>query len=327
MGYDLVNWAPVVNTYDVPGSTTLAGTKDTGNARPVAAGDASGFSAIPTIAQLNASSDFNQVVGAFNRRALMYNALYGASFTAQAYVVKGGRPKASDFTTLLSNINSLRTLEGFNGGALVWPFTTPSAGKKIFGHHLAFSRQALRVSGTMNLPLNGGFINHYVRSDTPSYNTPFSEIFPVSALGIGKVNLTTQMQRSRVLVTFLVHSFISDFVTAQLNFTLANVTSTLESWNVQLYMSNTDDRTPLLTPAYGGSAYNLNMTEGSAAPVNGSNALGIVKADMLTKAGGAMSLVFGEDKELLGTGAGISGTNNAYADVNSIDSLAIDFGA
>ena len=119
-GYDLINWTPQVTTYtngnptadadawNVPGATKLdAFTVDTGVATYIKAGDSSVFSATPTIAQINASSDLNQVIGALNRRILQYNAAFGTSMTTLSYLVSGNKINDTEFAAINTKINTI----------------------------------------------------------------------------------------------------------------------------------------------------------------------------------------------------------------------------
>jgi hypothetical protein len=84
---NLVNWNPRVSDtgddfYNLPGAVKLDTTQDTGNPSRIDAGDYSGFDVCPTIAQLNASSGVNQVIGAYNRRAYNFASSFGLPILA-----------------------------------------------------------------------------------------------------------------------------------------------------------------------------------------------------------------------------------------------------
>jgi hypothetical protein len=265
MGFDLVTWVPAIggggdNNYNVPGATKLDGTIDTGNQCTIQAGDSSGFSATPTIPQLNASSGFNQIAGAYNRRALTFNSAFGTSLASVAYVVAGAFPLASDFINLLSKINILRnnnSAAGFQNegwvGTLAWPISTPTAGQPIKGHHLAFLRKALAISGTIKINLAG---KQYTRTDNP-YGTHTSEAITTASPTAGQVLVGSVTSRYRSLLSAKIPEWLtSGLASQQITDTFNGLTGTDVMGTFDVYACNSDRAAPSLTPAYNGDFYN-----------------------------------------------------------------------
>lgn len=250
MSFDLVTWAPRVgssgdNLYNVPGATKLDGTLDTGAPCSVQAADVSGFSATPTIAQLNASSGFNQVAGAYNRRALTYNSRFGTALVSASYVAVGNQPAAADFTGLLSKINTMRAAEGWAGGSLAWPISTPTAGGIIRGHHLAFLRKALAISGTFNMTPWASNSAVDQRTDSPTYGTKTAEsIISSTNSQVGQIfnsGLGTYT-RDRSIINFQCPEWLAFPVgasSAVLNFQNGSPNNnTNAGWTIDTYITN-----------------------------------------------------------------------------------------
>lgn len=217
MGYNLVNWHPSVTTgtntnsdLDVPGSTGLNGSMTTGNPCPVLNGDSSMFpnyiTGTPTIAQINASSDWNQVIATLNRRIQNQvnnfhpNFSIGTPYSTLPYLPTPATPgqpvfgasshvTAAYIKNIQSVINALRANEGFQPFVFT-AFVAQSfkAGGKnasiILGKHIAECRKALRIAGqkTLSIIVPGQNLYYcvkagqYTRQDHP-YGTPVSEVY------------------------------------------------------------------------------------------------------------------------------------------------------
>ena len=334
MGFDLVTWAPRVGStgddvYNVPGGTKLDGSVDTGGPCTVQAGDSSGFSATPTVAQLNASSGINQVIGLYNRRALMFNAAFGTSLATIAYIVSGTMPKATDFTNILTKINTLRggsagTNEGWTGGNLAWPISTPTAGQPIMGHHLAFLRKALAISGTMVCNNGGAKMWQYTRNDSP-YGTGTSESQTSNAgFNVGQIT-GPPITRSRTICNFRVPDFVSAGLTsATLGIQFTSPSAGSPAWNYNVYSANSDVSAPSLTPAYGGTYYTANSAlEGSFnATLGTAQNLSITAAHVQSRANGYMGFLCVSSREFAGTVA--TATEDA-ASAGSFPTLTLTF--
>lgn len=145
MATNEVTWSPAVNTFDIPGARCINGTHDTSAQSVIHIGDSSGFSPTntPTIAQLNASSGINQLIGYYNRRATTI----GGGLSIMSYLTTADiAPTAAFWTTFLTNIIALRSAEGtLPGGSLTWPNSAPTVQQPTFGDHIAYLRQQLQV--------------------------------------------------------------------------------------------------------------------------------------------------------------------------------------
>lgn len=314
MGFDQVTWAPVIggsgdNLYNVPGATKLDNTLDTtGGPCGVDVGDASGFSTPPTIAQINASSGINQVIGLYNRRAGQYNTLFGTSLTIMSYLSASVRPKAADFTNLFNNVGTLRTQEGWTA-ALAWPNTTPTAGRPIRGYHLAYLRKSLAISGTISIghlsPTN--FIQYtYTRVDNP-YPTAFSESFatsPSAASSFGKLtNTAPKSNRRRQIFRLAIPDWVTTPATQQVQVNFSGSNSALESFTPTLYSFNTDTGVPSLGTGFNGTFYTPDNLEGTF-PFNTGilNSLNVGLTPILNNVGAYYAILLVDDKEYAGTG-------------------------
>lgn len=348
MGYDLVTWAPAIggsgdDLYNIPGAKKLDATTDTGAQTPILAGDSSGFSATPTIAQLNASSHFNQVVGLYNRRKGIYNTAFGTSLATASYVSAGAKVLASDYTGLLSKINTLRSQEGFTGGALAWPNTTPTAGARVSGDHLAYLRKALAISGSIKFIIDtsvgflsfanvqwangigggGGNLAQYSRLDNP-YNTHSAEVDDATYTGsfnniyAGKIcPSSSAMDRFRILIPCAIPEVGSATVSsATLTLNVGAITTTLESFSLGVYGQTAGSGyQPSLTPGYAGTAYDLNKQAQSGFAISTTGVKSVTMGSPWSTsfyAGGYMVLILGQAHELANDGSGISSGNHSY---------------
>jgi len=165
-----INWSPAINAsaatddaFNIHGARQLNGTQDLGTRTIIRAGS-SAFSSTPTIAELNASSGMNQLLGYYNRRAATWNAAHGGSLAIMSYVAVGNQPSATTFTTLLTNISALRTAEAVYSPSMAFPNSTPGSKLWIYGDHVAYLRKSLRVPTNKGALLYKEWINTYVDS-------------------------------------------------------------------------------------------------------------------------------------------------------------------
>lgn len=315
--FDEITWSPRLGSsgddlYNISGARKIDGTTDTGAPTMAIAGDSSGFSTIPTIAQLNASSGFNQIIGYYNRRAGNWNTLKGTSLTIMPYVSQDTEPTALNFTDLLTNISTLMSSEGFQSVSLAWPNTTPTTGQLCYGDFYAYLRKALRISGTMKLP---SFERTGHRLDNPygtqsffSY-TNHNPTAPSERIGKCVNSGNNDLYRNRALQNYAIPSYLTSGLTsAVLSFTCRWYTGVLESSNLVLYSSNTDDHATILagTQSAENNANNLintwaDTTFSTSSYTSMTQALTL--SEVYAKAGGWYCILFAEDKELAGTGA------------------------
>lgn len=346
MGYDLVTWSPCIggggdNSYNVSGARKLDGSQDAGAQTRITAGDTSGFSSTPTIPQLNVSSGFNQVVGAYNRRVLTLQSFASGYWstipTVASYLAAGATPKASDFTSLLTKINTLRSAEFWTGGALTWPIDTPTSGKTIRGDYLAYLRKALAISGTIVQPLGFGggsgtsfasatpnLATQYNRYDNP-YNTGTSEddgASPGFNRYCGKLcPSSSQMQRFRSMPMLQCCEWFSNGITsASMTLNVSVLTNSLEAMNLRMYGSATYP--PVLTPTYGGTAYATTYTLLSSATITttGSQTFTLATSPLVSNAGGVLTTILGQVNELASSGAGITSGQHSYIQLTTTNS-------
>lgn len=279
MGFDVINWAPVIGSgdqYNIPGSTKLGGVVDSGTPTVILAGDASGFSATPTVAQINASSHWNQVVGAINRRILTYNQAFGVLPTAALpYFSQNQIIKAADWLNMKNAIIAIRQTEGLP--AYTWsPIpSAPTAGSKILGGQLADLRRALRISGVMKFIFTNSIIvgngipspnsavqaQVYQRADKPfgTIDTAFISPAPESISNVnsaaatvlplcGKIISGSDLQRLRVLLDIPVPDYFAGQAANLSSFSLTSQVQVKNgTFSLGWYTSNSDDYNGIVT--------------------------------------------------------------------------------
>jgi len=277
MAFDEVIWAPQVNTYDIPGSTTLTGAVDPSTPTKIIVGDPSGFSAVPAIAQLNASSHINQLLGYYNRRAGNYNTTFGTSLPIMSYVTNSAtltKEMITVLNTLFTNIGTLLTAEGWQGVSLAWPISAPTTPRKFFGYHIAYLRKALAISGTLKpTQVRGAHQNAivYNRVDQP-YGTPVAgseTINSANAILVNQFNISSNIfYRYRSIVNFQIPSYaLSGIATAALGIQWTTPSTQNPVWTCDIYSANANILNPSILPAYGGTFYTANNNfEGSFLP-------------------------------------------------------------
>ena len=250
MAYDLVTWSPRIGAtgddkYNVPAATVLA------------AGSTAGYSATPTIAEINAGSGLNQIVAAVKRRIRTYNSLFGTSITEPSYVSSAANVISSgDFGSIQSAINDVRENEGF----AAYTYSSTYSGLLV-SNHIAQLRKALTIDGTLKVGEATGVFPSYIKSgynrtDSP-YGTATSEAFSASNIltAIGKNGVAGTVTRHRALVHFNIPEWLSACATATYNVKPLTYSST-ETVTAEARFSATDDSVDNLSPAYGGTAYN-----------------------------------------------------------------------
>lgn len=351
MGFnEITAWYPSIDpggstddAYNVGGATNLANTLDTTQGQNAYSAGGTNFatSTFPTIAELNDNTKthgLNQVIGYLNNRIQNWNAIAGTSTSSLSYVNQWVKPISTDFTSVLTAINSQRLREGWQGGSLTFPNSTPTSGQKIFGYHLAFLRKALAISGTIkvNLPSTlsinyaASSVNHfsnYARNDTPTYNTSTFETDGLTLNGSdptiirwGKVNISTQMDRYRILPIVLIPTFVTTApASATLTLNIATSVTTLESNASTVWAATPGTFPPTLGTGYNGTAYDFHQQfSNSFTPSVGSNAVSFTNlSSILNYTGGKMIMIVAQNFEHNNTGAGISGTNHSYCELNT----------
>lgn len=265
MGYDVIDFAPRVGTsgddaYVFPGGTDLSGVLDTGNNSRVALGDPSGYSTVPSVAELEdpASLGPNQIIGLINRRiggfkAAFPSQTYPTNFNTLSYMTSV-RKVASTIPAMANAINAIRAAEGFP--AFTFDPNPASNGRQI-SKFFAQCRKALRIAGISTRTRQGtnsatGIditkynLWTYFRKDSP-WGTKASEIIQSTGIDIsaGKHFVSsTDLRRLRLFYSIVVPP---DWIGApnavylEQNYAAGTTVSTLEGFDLELYSSNTPE--------------------------------------------------------------------------------------
>jgi hypothetical protein len=338
MGFDLVTWSPRVGStgddqYNLPGATKIDGSLDTGNPTRIDVGDASGFSTIPTIAEINASSGLNQIVGLVNRRRGNANALLGTAFAALPYFTPGAKITYTNIAALQSGVIATRTIDSLEVYPVgLWP--AYSTGKPIAGNLIAHFRKALRISGKYfgtsryTYGLREVF---YGRRDSP-WGTPYSEtVSPPQSYMAGKYFLPVGSQQWRMRILYaqaLPEWVVSTEGSAIVHFTPSSYNNALEAgWTLDAYLSDSDDHAWTIG-SYTGWPYNTDTLLASFAYSTLSRQTASVSMSTLAaRAGTWLSLVFGNSYEIAGTGAAPTvAYTNATVSESAPYGIEIDYG-
>jgi hypothetical protein len=322
MGYDLVTWAPAIggggaDKYDPPASSTIN------------YGDTSGFSATPTIAQLNATSGINQVIGLYNRRALNCNALTGSALATQAYL-GGNRVRASDLTTLRTRINTMRAAEGFAAYSFVAPL---AANGTITGAVIAELRASLRIAGTMTVVRGAANKGYYSRFHSAGGYPGGSSSINISNVdatdNIGKTYsppTSGTILRERRLFSVPIPDYVTSLTSASFDVTFGSVNTSLEAVDILLYTSNTDDH------LYDDTAHGTNIDnfiDSILAPTATAYSITVPDAEFTAAAGRYLSFILISAHDSTSDGAGGSGGSalGSSANVSVDETVIINFGS
>jgi len=341
MAYDLVTWSPRISgagddRYNIPGATKLDGSVDTGLPTRIDAGDGSGFSAIPTIAQINASSGVNQVIAAINRRILNHNGSYGSTLPSIAYIATGARILASKFAEMMQRITQIKQIEGFVN---VTALTPPTSGQRILGSHLAVMRQALAISGELRPQIADGSgtgygiasqARQYTRVDNP-YGTLVSD-------AIGGASFQAEWDysggiytRSRQLQNYAIPEWLSAANSATLKITAAVTTNpTATSHAFQVYnASPAPDINSLSSSDFDlTSSLLYSLAIPGFSPAGNTTDVGISVASIIAAAGVGYSLLTGFDFDFANAGSSVTGFIRASMILQGVPdgALVIDLG-
>jgi hypothetical protein len=352
MGADLVTWSPSISSgtntdddYNFSGATKLDGTIDAGNPTLVRIGDASGFSAIPTLAQLNASSGLNQIIGAVNRRSANYNASFGTSLSILSYLTADVKLTAASILAIKNACIAVRAAEGF--GAFTWP-TAPAANALIRGNQISALRKSLRISGVCSFvnKQNYRYEYGYIFGSPAEENYISGSVLVPSGATLNKIGYSVQNfnyadhnERIRWLDNFTIPEYLSNIAPSTVyGYWSRSSTHTIpvvntSGFTLQFWSSDTSDYPAVPTPALGGSAYNTDNNEGLVTITTASGNSTAKSADFTTdgvtrlraKAGNYFSTILGTDLEVADTSP--AATNN-YADLTLYaPQLIADFGA
>ena len=331
MGYNQVTWANV-DPADPLGCNLLL-------PQIGIEGSSSGFSAVPTIAQLNACSGINQVIGYYNRRAQNWNNEFGTSLGVLSYISQPLRIKAAEINTINSAIALLRTAEGFG----VYPFDASHIviGKPALALHVNDMRKALRIAGAWSQQKMNPNTISYVQANNP-YKTPITPPPAVESLSsyayAGKIYGLSHMTRERTTPYYPIPDwYLTGYATGiQMSFQVNSFDQDLEGFTLQLNQQAADNYLQSLLPAFGGYAYQidpaLQLWVKATSKLGGDLASGVTysgsvtDASMLAKAGIHLSFIITTQEEVAGAGKDPEVyAASAYAFIGDL-LLSCDFG-
>jgi hypothetical protein len=261
------------------------------------------LSSIPTIAEINGGSDWNQVIGLVNRRTSQV----WPAMSLFSYLGDGEKPTASLVNALRTRINQIRVgvaQSNFNFGTAV------SAGNRIRATEFTALRNSLNFIGTRNIGGSGGMKGWY-RNDNP-YGTQSGAAGYTNGPLVGKWSGNPifnpddrPITRFRTMTNFLQPTqWSANYGAVSLKIQVYAWTNSLENWTFEIWSSATDDSGYPSTDV----AYNLDFFEGSI-PF-GTTGLYTVPLDVSRVAahhGSRWSVIMGSDKELSNSGAGGTG--------------------
>jgi hypothetical protein len=333
MAFDLTTWNPCIGTtdddkYDLPGSTRISGSKDTGAPTPIDVGDPSHYSSIPTDEEIAAGSGINQVIALVNRRTLRQNQVIGSSYPALPYLSAGAKITPATINAIMGGIITARAIEGMGPAYDQWPGNI-ATGQPILGAHVAHMRKALAVSGTLDL--TNRYVSSswgvYERVDAP-YGTPVSEavvnVYHDSASYWGKQGIiNSELHRRRSSRSYPIPYWLTaGMVQSAVFSTYVYRRFNSESTALQLWSSNTSDRFVILTPAYDGTFYHTDNLEGTFATwatsggisvsVNATHTVSVSAARLAARAGNVFSTLIGTQSEVAESGQGVGYSNAIY---------------
>lgn len=243
--------------------------------------------------------------GGFCRFAKGLTSIFGGMGVKPAYVTQNTKILSSWMTNLRNCIDAVRFAEGFAAYTYATSLTDLAAGKKIFGSHLADLRKALEISGTLTIQKwfpraeANLLITTYRRIDNP-YLTPFFEAFTDEGVGVAGDSASPPVSRGRYLFAYAVPDWVSALASAKLSISGTNIR--LGNPSAEVWLSNSNDWTALLTPAYAGSAYHFDTLLGTFDESNlAYQDVAIPNADIISRAGTGLSIILATDKERLGS--------------------------
>ncbi len=339
--FDEITWSPRIGSsgddlYNVPGTTKLDNTLDSGNPLLlIYAGLTNPANNTPS--DISTKFDyFNQVVAYINYRIRICNATFGSSLAELSYFSPNTKISFTVCTNLLAAINSLLGAEGLvtSLSPLTWPNTTPTQNQPIYGYYLAYLRKALRISGKLTMPLFNfglGVANNtsrgmffYQRTDEPytvlqtealhpadssPSNYPFFVADPIPVGKIVRQNGSNwDVIRTRLLFYTKIPTWVAGTFNGTFSFPVESSDTTLETYNANVYASDTDDSGGAL--GVQNNTNHLLSTIASSAIVGGSphigtfnNWTGFDQTHILPRVGSKISLILATAHEVVGDGA------------------------
>lgn len=278
------------------------------------------FSTPPTIAEINASSDWYQIVALYNRRV---SQIYETpSYFALSSGAVLGTPTAASINDLRDKINAMRVDTGlteYNFGA--------DAAYAIKAVHLTDLRTALAAVSSVAVyhPFDSYSHARRVVASTGAFYNEINIASSGSPVGVDTFLFSTGVpvpfflrENIRFGAAFLFPAFSSPLIsTATAKFRVQSTGTVAGSPVIKLFTSNSDD--------HGGMSgwwNNVNNLIDSVANTSGSHTydLSFSLADILAKSGDYLSIVLAESAELAG------GTSNVETGFLSLPGMRVDFG-
>lgn len=301
-----------------PGTITAGSTR-------IEAGATTDFVVPPTMVNINASSQWNQLIAIANRRA---SQIFITPPSTVPYVAPDVRPTASQINAFRTQVNILR--RGVGRAAFAFG-AAKAVGDKILRQDLIDLRLALDFSGQFVIVADvaNAFIS--TRTDNP-YGSLVTQGSGgvLNGLSYGKATEAgTQIRRTRFGISFRIFAGIGDGpATVTLHIVLGNQangwTNTLETFTPAFYSSNSDDH----LGALGWQNHADNFIASGTYGLTTDQLISVPISRVAARAGSYMSFVIGEDHELTGSGSG--GPGLALFKIQSpgiqFIELALDYG-
>jgi hypothetical protein len=253
----------------------------------------SSFSTPPTMTQVNASSDINQVIALCNRRTSQID----NSLSQFSYAAPSASVTAALVTALQTRINALRGEVGVSS----FSFTAVSSGKPIKAQDWIDLRSALVFTPSPITIYPSAYRQANNTANTyPTNNGAWGNTLYASGAIVGKQNTNTSgpgCSRHRLGIAFSVPSGANAYAAYTLNIVLENWGATLESFLPHFYAAATDVPASWFT--------NRDYDLGSGSYGSSSNqAIPVPGALVAARAGGTLWVCIGEDLELIDGGTG-----------------------
>lgn len=302
-------------------------TVDVSNPLSLLAGDSDDYSNPPTQVQVNDGSSVNQIIAEIRKR---YHQYYNSTTTNPAYKTQTTKILAAHLTSniwhgLRSCINQLREFEDiFNDGSISYTWTdTLDTGSIIKHIHWWELRKAIALS-TQGYPLKIISNNGYRRRRTFRTDGSLasdSELISGYDNRVGHLwtyrstDVDRQHDEYRWLISVKVPDGLENVVNATLWVAISEV-ETFNTWNMQLYASDTDDSSPVAADAHNldnscGSIGSTSLTIGTTKANIQANAFTIPASVINARSGSNLSLILKSSLDILSP-PGRQGVNTQY---------------
>lgn len=277
----------------------------------------SDYSNPPTQVEINDRSGVNQLFAEVRKR---YYQREGSTTTTPPYVAAGDRVhahviKGSYWTALQESINRLRLREDiFSDGGTSFTFTNaPAIGDEVKHIDWWEVRKALAIA-TQGYPLKilSANINTRVRvfntsgvlvSDIESLSSGFGYVGHVWTYFSPSPNYNRQHNEYRALISVQVPAGLENYISALL-WTRVSTINTVNAYNIELYVSNSDDSSPTSADAYNtdnlcDSIASTGFTIGSTKANIQANEFDIPISNITNRMGTVMSFILKSNQDIL----------------------------